>query len=75
MHFRKLFALTFFCPLFLGDCVKGASYTINSIADLKKNINDLECIFAAGVAPDAIGLGFHYGTVLLGENSGGKESQ
>lgn len=53
-----------------GSCTAGTPFTINSIADLKSNIKDLECIFAAGVAPDAIGLGFNYGTVLLGDNSG-----
>lgn len=53
-----------------GCCTAGTKYTINSVDDLKTNIADLECIFAAAEAPDAIGLGFNYGTVLLGENAG-----
>lgn len=59
----------FLAAFSLGTCFAGRKFVIQSIFDLRNNVNDLECIFAGALAPDAIGLGFYYGTVLLKDNS------
>lgn len=61
-----------FSPLPLpasGSCTKGTSYTINSVIDLYSRLDELECIFSAGVSPDDVPLGFSYGYLLSAANS------
>eukprot|EP00921_Rhytidocystis_pertsovi_P025345 GHVQ01040907.1.p1 GENE.GHVQ01040907.1~~GHVQ01040907.1.p1 ORF type:complete len:352 (-),score=39.40 GHVQ01040907.1:600-1655(-) len=53
-----------------GSCTVGKSYVVDSLAYLYENMADLECIFAAGLTPAAVPLGFGYGYVFTAANTG-----
>lgn len=56
---------TRFCIQFILHMFQqGGIFTINSVSDLLDNINNLECIYDAGKAPNRVPLGLNYGTVL-----------
>lgn len=52
-----------------GSCSAGVSYKIEHPKDLHNFLEELECVFNAGHVPNMVGLGFHYGTLLLAANS------
>lgn len=52
-----------------GNCTGGRTYTIQRIGDLFDNLGELECIFAAGLSPTTVGLGYNYGTLLTAANT------
>eukprot|EP00922_Rhytidocystis_sp_ex-Travisia-forbesii_P019029 GHVS01028250.1.p1 GENE.GHVS01028250.1~~GHVS01028250.1.p1 ORF type:complete len:353 (+),score=60.61 GHVS01028250.1:204-1262(+) len=53
-----------------GECRAGDKYVINSMKDLYDNADQLDCIFAAGLEPGNVPLGFGYGYVLTTVNTG-----
>lgn len=66
-------AVAFTSPLPLpaaGSCNATDKYTITSVDDLFANAADLECIFAGGLTPAAVPLGYGYGYVLSAANTG-----
>lgn len=48
----------------IGECKKGAQYRLSKISDFFRYRQDLECIFASGLPPISIGLGFYSGQLL-----------
>lgn len=52
-----------------GTCLKDTPFQIRSVDDLKDNLENLECIFQAGIGFKEIPLGPMYGTLLLAVNS------
>eukprot|EP00922_Rhytidocystis_sp_ex-Travisia-forbesii_P015465 GHVS01023076.1.p1 GENE.GHVS01023076.1~~GHVS01023076.1.p1 ORF type:complete len:349 (+),score=44.04 GHVS01023076.1:206-1252(+) len=53
-----------------GECTAGDNYVVNSLNDLYDNADKLDCIFAAGLEPENVPLGFGYGYVLTTANTG-----
>lgn len=52
-----------------GECIEGARWTITSTSQLFKLIDELECIWAAALTPQAVSRGYHYGQLLAFTNS------
>eukprot|EP00922_Rhytidocystis_sp_ex-Travisia-forbesii_P043992 GHVS01065589.1.p1 GENE.GHVS01065589.1~~GHVS01065589.1.p1 ORF type:complete len:366 (+),score=88.52 GHVS01065589.1:230-1327(+) len=62
-----------FSPLPLpvsGECTADDSFHIDSLAKLYENADKLDCIFAAGIPPANVPLGFGYGYILTIANTG-----
>lgn len=47
-----------------GTCEAGTVFTISTVDDLLSNVDNLECIYNAGLVPNTVPLGPQYGTVL-----------
>eukprot|EP00921_Rhytidocystis_pertsovi_P016579 GHVQ01026132.1.p1 GENE.GHVQ01026132.1~~GHVQ01026132.1.p1 ORF type:complete len:511 (+),score=80.83 GHVQ01026132.1:270-1802(+) len=54
------------------SCTAGATYSIKSTDDLHQHLDQLECVFSAGLAPVRPPIGLYYGGILkaLGATSG-----
>eukprot|EP01068_Selenidium_serpulae_P007863 Selendium_serpulae@DN4822_c0_g2_i3.p1 len=52
-----------------GACNAGTKYKIQKVADLYNYLDQIECVFSAGLTPTQIGLGYGYGTLLLAANT------
>lgn len=54
-----------------GECKAGKKYKVRSIEDLESQVEELECIFAAGLPPynGQVPKGFSYGYLLTAANT------